>query len=102
MRTLEPGFEEHRQECLCHTGMAVLSMARLPGRAEEEPISPARGSCATGVAQTLLSVLSVFAGSCSVTTMPVAVEVHHAVVQGLDGSRFYEALQSRLRKDGCQ
>lgn len=29
-------------------------------------------------------------------TMPVAVEVHHAVVQGLDVARFYEQLQARL------
>ena len=56
--TLVPGFEKHRQECLCHTGMAVLSMARLRGTAEEKPISLGSGSCATGVAQTLLSVLS--------------------------------------------
>ena len=28
--------------------------------------------------------------------MPVAVEVHHAVVHGLDVARFYEALQTRL------
>ena len=28
--------------------------------------------------------------------MPVAVEVHHAVVHGLDVARFYEQLQARL------
>ena len=30
------------------------------------------------------------------TVMPVAVEVHHAVVHGLDVARFYEQLQARL------
>src|SRR4051812_6591297 len=32
--------------------------------------------------------------------MPVAVEVHHAVVHGLDVARFYEELQTRLSAAG--
>ena len=35
------------------------------------------------------------------TVMPVAVEVHHALVHGLDVARFYDRLQERL-SDPCQ